>query len=324
MLKPIHLLLAGVVVTAIGVAPTHAGNYPSKPITLVSPKAAGGAADLAARAFAVIAERYIGQPVRVVNKKGGAGVPGIMSVRDAKADGHTLLAALSPMMLTAPIFKKKNPYGTFDFTYISILEEQPITFAVAKNSPHKDIKSLLAAINKGDKPIKVGVASKIGLMTMAYHGLSHDLKASRTKLQPVPYKNGPSAARGLLAGDVDFASINLASINAALKSGDARLLMVTTSTRNFAHPNTPTAKENSLPTVNGIVLWTGVVGPKGLPKEVIDTWQAALPKIFADPDYKALLTKRGASLVGTLPSETEDIVKGQQGAFVTLKKNLGN
>jgi tripartite-type tricarboxylate transporter receptor subunit TctC len=324
MWKLHNLLIAGVAVAAIGSSTVYAQSYPTKPITLVSPKAAGGAADLAARAFAVIAERYIGQPVRVVNKPGGAGIPGIMSVRSAKPDGHMLMAALSPWMLTAPIFKKKNPYGTWDFTYISVLEEQPITFAVRKDSPHKDVKSLLAAINKGGKAIKVGVASKIGLMTMAYHGLAHDLKADRSKLQPVPFKNGPAAARGLLAGDVDFASINLASINAALRSGDARLLMVTTTKRNFAHPSVPTAGENNLPTVNGIALWAGIIGPKGLPKNVLDKWAAVLPKVLADPDYKKLLSKRGAAMVGTLPSKTEGYVRGQQGTFETLKKNLGS
>ncbi len=324
MLKSNIIIAVTAAVAMIGASQAQAADYPSKPITLISPKAAGGAADLAARAFAVTAEKYIGQPVRVVNKKGGAGVPGIMSVRSARADGYTLLAPLSPMMLTAPVFKKKNPYKTFDFTYLSVLEEQPITFAVRKDSPHKDIKSLLAAINSGGKTVKVGVASKIGLMTMAYYGLAHDLKADKKKLQPVPFKNGPAAARGLLAGDVDFASINLASINAALKSGDARLLMVSTAKRNFAYPEAPTASELNLPTVNGIALWIGLAGPKGLPKNVQAKWEEVLPKVLADPDYKALLAKRGASIVGTLPSNTKKYVEGQQGTFVTLKSNLTN
>ena len=324
MRKSFTLLLAGVAAVVFGTAGVQAQSYPSKPITLISPKAAGGAADLAARAFAVVAERYIGQPVRVVNKPGGAGIPGIMSVRNAKPDGHMLMTALSPWMLTAPIFKKKNPYGVWDFTYISILEEQPITFAVRKDSPHRDIKSLLASIGKGGKPTRVAVASKIGLMTMAYNGLAHDLKADRSKLQPVPFKNGPAAARALLAGDVDFASINLASINAALKSGDARLLMVTSEKRNFAHPSVPTAGESNLPTVNGIALWAGIMGPKGLPKEITDKWQAVIPKILADPDYKKLLTKRGAAMVGTLPDKTESYVRSQQGTYEALKKNLGS
>lgn len=324
MRKSLKLLIAGVAVAALGTVGAHAQGYPSKPITLISPKAAGGAADLAARAFAVVAERYVGQPIRVVNKPGGAGIPGIMSVRNGKPDGHLLMMALSPWMLTAPIFKKKNPYGVWDFSYISVLEEQPITFAVRKDSPYQDVKSLLAAINNGGKAVKVAVAGKIGLMTMAYHGLAHDLKADRSKLQSVPFKNGPAAARGLLAGDVDFASINLASINAAVQSGDARLLMVTTMKRNFAHPNVPTAGENNLPTVNGIALWAGLLGPKGLSKDVVDKWQAVIPKVLADPDYKKLLSKRGAALVGTLPDQTESFVRGQQGTFVTLKKNLGS
>ena len=119
---------------SIGIA---SADYPNKPITVISPKAAGGAAELAARAFAVIAEKYIGQPVRVVNKPGGAGIPGIMSVRNAKPDGYTLMVPLSPWMLTAPIFKKKNPYQTSDFTYLSVLEEQPITYSVKKTARTK-------------------------------------------------------------------------------------------------------------------------------------------------------------------------------------------
>lgn len=319
MRASIRKTLISAAMSVFVVASAQAEGYPTKSITLVSPKAAGGAADLAARAFAIIAERYIDQSIRVVNKPGGAGVPGMVEVKAAQPDGYTLLAPMSPMMLTAPIFKNQNPYDTFDFTYLSVLEDQPITFSVRNDSPHADIQSLLEAAQNGGTPLRVAVASKIGLATMAYHGLAHDLGLDETQLQPVPYKNGPSAARGLLAGDVDFASINLASISSALESGDARLLMVSTTERNNAYPDALTAAEAGLPTVSGISLWIGLVGPAGLTNEVIAKWQKVLPQVFADPDYAEFLSRRGAEIVGSLPDTTTEDVRGQLSTFETLK-----
>ncbi|MDA0338255.1 MAG: tripartite tricarboxylate transporter substrate binding protein [Proteobacteria bacterium] len=324
MISVLRMTLAAGCAALFLVGGATAADYPSKSITLISPKEAGGAADLAARAFATIAERYIGQSIRVVNKPGGAGVPGTIEVRESRPDGYTLTATLSAMMLTAPIFKAQNPYQTSDFTFISILEDQPITFAVRKDSPYDDVQSLLEAMKSADAPMRVAVASKIGLATLAYNGLVQDLGLDESTAQPVPYKNGPAAARGLLAGDVDFASINLASISAALASGDAKLLMVTTTKRNDKFPDVPTALEAGLPTVDGMALWTGLVGPKDLPDEVLAKWADVLPQVFADPDYAEMLSRRGAGIVGTLPDQTGDIVAGQVANFEALKAALGN
>ena len=316
-------ILSGLI---MGFSPiTTANTYPVKPITLVSPKAAGGAADLSARAFATVAEKYIGQSIRVVNKPGGAGVPGVIEVMNSSPDGYTLMAGLSAMMVSAPVFKKNNPYNTSDFSYISILEDQPITFAVRADSPFKDINGLLSAIKGRPKnPIKVAVASKIGLATIAANALAVDLDIEKNSLQNIPFKNGPAQARGLLAGDVDFASVNLASINSALMSNDARLLMVTSNKRNETYPSAPTAKESGLNFTAGISLWVGLIGPKGLPKEVLKKWEETLPRIFADPEYKELLAKRGATLWGSLPGETPALVEEQINSLSALKTNLTN
>jgi tripartite-type tricarboxylate transporter receptor subunit TctC len=298
--------------------------YPAKPITLVAPQAVGGAADLAARAFAVVASKHIGQPVRVVNKPGGAGVPGVMAVKTAGADGYTLLAAMSPFVVSAPVFRKSNPYKTFDLDYLAILEEQPLTLAVAKASPYKDAKAFLSAAKSTPSPIKIAVAAKIGLATLSFRAMAKDLGGGEGKFAPTPYKSGPAAARGLLAGDVQIASINLASINAALKSGDARLLMVTSDERNPAYPSVPTARELNLPSVDGITLWIGLAGPKGLPKSVHAKWEEALPKIFADPMYVDLLAKRGAEKAAKLGKATVQMVKGQLASYEKLKASLGD
>ncbi len=314
--------LAGVSIALLLSTSGIAAGYPTKPVTLVAPQAVGGAADLAARAFAVVAEKYLGQPVRVVNKAGGGGVPGVMSVKTARADGYTMLATLSPFVLTGPVFRKNNPYKTMDFDYMAILEDQPLTLAVSKASRFSDARAFLDAARSSQAPIKIAVASRIGLATISYHALVKDLGLTAGELSPIPYKSGPAAARGLLAGDVDVASINLASINAALRSGDARLLMVTTPERNHSYPAVPTARELNLPTVDGITLWVGLLGPKGLPSEVVDTWQAVLPKIFADRDYRDLLARRGATLVGKLAPETLVTVNAQLASYEKLKTLL--
>lgn len=319
-------LRAGTIAAALffGISQASAQEYPQRPVTLVAPQAVGGAADLAARAFAHVAERYLGQPIRVVNTAGGAGVPGMMSVATAEADGYTLLAPMAPFAVSGPVFREENPYKTFDFDYLAILEEQPLVIAVPSSSNIADAQALVDELRSGDANLKIAVGSKISLATLVFRALSLDTGAGPEAMTAIPYKSGPDSVRGLLAGDVGAASINLSSINAALRSGDARLLMVSTANRNEAYPDAATAAELGLETVDGITLWIGLAGPKGLPDEVKAKWATVLDQVFSDPEYTDLVKQRGSAVANLVGADAVSTIKGQLETFETLKAALSN
>lgn len=320
------VLGAGAVAAALafGASQASAQGYPERAVTLVAPQAVGGAADLAARAFAVVAEKYLGQPIRVVNTAGGAGVPGMMSVATAAPDGYTMLAPMAPFALSGPVFRAESPYQTFDFDYIAILEEQPLVLAVQSDSEITDAQMLVDSISSGSGELKVAVGSQISLATLVYRALVIDTGAPESATSAVPYRSGPDSVRGLLAGDVEAASINLSSINAALRSGDARLLMVTTAERNEAYPDAVTAKELGLQTVDGITLWIGLSGPKGLPEEVKEKWTEVVGQVFADPEYIKLVNQRGSEVANLSGADAIAEIEAQLQTFQTLKAALEN
>jgi tripartite-type tricarboxylate transporter receptor subunit TctC len=311
---------------ALSIALPNAGfaqDYPTKAITIVAPQKVGGAADLAARSFAVVAEKYIGQPIRVVNKGGGAGVPGVMQALTSKADGYTLLLTMAPHVVSVPLFQKDAPFSATDLDYLTTLEDQPLALAVPSASPYTSFEEFVAAAQSGAAPLRVAVVSRTSLAALLLQAIKLDISNRADKLAEIPFQSGPDQVRGLLAGDVDAAMINLSSINGALASGDARLLMVTSSNRNAKFPDVPTAAELNLPRADGMTLWMGLAAHKDVPDTVAAAWAEALPKVFADPEYKGLLSRRGADLVGTLPDQTNAFVAAQVANMVQLKAAIG-
>lgn len=302
---------------------TTAQDYPSKAITIIAPQKVGGAADLAARSFAVVAEKYIGQSIRVVNNGGGAGVPGVMQAITSQPDGYTLLLTLAPHIVSVPLFQKDAPFKADNLKYLSTLEDQPLVLAVSKSSSFNSFEEFISASQVSAKALSVAVVSRTSLAALAFKALNLDIGATGAQLSDIPFQSGPDQVRGLLAGDVDAALVNLTSISGALASGDARILMVTSTNRNSNFPDVPTAAELALTHVDGMTLWMGIAAPKDVPEAVILAWAEILPKVFSDPEYKRLLSRRGADLVGTGYDEANAFVVVQVEKMIKLKTAIG-
>lgn len=306
-------------VSAIAMPGAALADYPERPVTLVVPQAVGGAGDLAARAFAQIAEKYLGESIRIVNRDGGAGVPGTMSIKIEEPDGYNLLAPMAPFMLSGPVFRDDSPYKTFDFDYLAILEEQPLVLVTKSGSDYETTEALFDAMRSGE--IRTAVGAKISLANLAYLALLKDI--GDAPAAAIPYKSGPDSVRGLLAGDVVANMVNLSSASAALQSGDAKLMLVSTGIRNPAYSNVPTAVELNLPTLATITLWTGLAGPSGLPEEVHRKWADVVTQVVADPDYQRLVNQRGSEVVGLTGDALMGSLTEQLESFEALKSALG-
>jgi len=297
--------------------------YPSKPITFVIPFAAGGDSDLSGRNIAQHAPKYLNhQPIVPVNRVGASGVIGTMAVRTAPADGYTLLVARIATHAIVPALDSKAPYKWNDFTMLSLIELNPYICFVKGDSPHRTAAALVAEV--GAHPGKLNF-STAGIGTsqnmaaqywMTLAGLTKDHAVG------IHYKGGGEVTTAVLGGQVQFACNNAPTVIPHVKSGALRALFVTP-TRLAELPDVPSAREAGFPDMERIVGWTALMGPPGMPREVVDRWVDVFAKLARDPDWQAGNAKIGGIAAIRSPAETEKFVREQYDLYDKLVTGLG-
>ena len=297
-------------------APTFAADYPSRPITLVAPYGPGGASDLHARVVAGTATKYLLQAVLAVNKTGAAGVVGSNFVVRAKKDGYTLLSARVGSQAGVPAFNPSIPYKWDDFTFLGLTERNPFILAVNAKTGPKTFKEFKEQIKSGK--IKSYSSAGVGtLLHLAALVMADDMGIDPNSLTHIPYKGGGKARAAVVAGQVDFSWQNLSAVIGAIRGGQARALAVTTGERFAAIPDVPTVKELGYPNMETIIGWSGIFGPPGLPKPVVDKWVGVLASLKKDKAFNKLIKNLGSIPDIRGPDETKAFVKNQ---YETFKK----
>jgi len=306
---------------AAGVA--HA-QYPTRAIHLIVPYSAGSDADLSARNLAQHAPRYLGgQPIVVQNQPGASGAIGTQAVREAPADGYTLLLARIASHVIQPATDPKTPYRWSDFTQISLLELNPYVCAVKRDAPFASMRDLVAAIR--DRPGKLNFAT-VGAGTIQNFGpqyLFSLIGLPRNAAIGVPYKGSGELTTALIAGQVDFACSNLGALLGQLKSGTVRALMTTMPQPLPELPEVPTARSLGWPQMENIVAWSALAGPRGLPAEVMQRWTEAMSQLARDAGWLAGNEKLGGVPAVRTPAETDAFVRAQFQMYETLAGRLG-
>lgn len=269
-------LSAAIVATiAIAVAPVMAGEYPNKPITIVVASGAGGSTDTAARIMAINIQDHIGQPIIVVNKKGGSGSIGINFGLKAKPDGYLLMEGMIGGHVLHPAMNTSAGYTPADYTPIAMTQMNPNVLVVKADSPYKSLKDLLDAIKANPGKLKFSHAGAGSIHFFGVHLLLKTAGLGKDSTIAIPYKGGKRSMAGLLRGEADFHQTNLVSAIDFIQTGKVRALAVTTKERLKAFPDLPTYGEQGYPNVD-IFGWRGVIGPKGLPKAIVDQWAKAV------------------------------------------------
>lgn len=277
--------------------------YPAKPITMIIPFPPGGTLDTVGRALATKIGAQLGQTIVVDNRPGGAGTIGAIAVKQAKADGYTLLFAPSTHT-TTPMTMKTAPYDvTKDFSPVALVAKAPLAIAVNKSLPVSDVKSLLAHAKAN--PGKLSFA--IGSTGSAGH-LSTELlrRAGGADLLIVPYKGSAPAYQDLVGGQIDgFIDPILGSASFA-KAGQLRVIAVTSKSRVPAQPDMPTVGE----TIPGYEFysWYGLWAPAGLPADIAERLNAEVNKALAT-DMRERLEQQGLLLT---PGSIADFVRFQK------------
>ncbi len=298
-------------------------KYPDKPVTLVVPYGPGGASDLAARALASVAPNITGEPLVVVNRPGAGGVVGSTYVARAKADGYNLLLSRVGSNGVAPAINLKTPYKWNDFTFLGLLELNPVVYVVQSSSPFKTLKDVVEAIKKNPGKYSYSTSGPTTILNMGFQKLLADADLNTSAVKMVPYKGGGGAKTALLGGHVDFLCINLSTVIDQIQAGRLRALAVTTPERFAMIPNVPTVKEAGFANLEAIIGWSGLWGPPNLPKEVIQVWTSTLQKVSQDKKWLKMMETMGSVPYIKSPQETEAFVKKQFMVYRELGQKLG-
>ncbi len=283
-------------------------KYPSKPINWVCPYAAGGNADSRSRQVAKVMSTLLGQPIIIDNKAGAGGNIGTEAIARAKPDGYTIgMGNFAPLAVNHALFKKLNFNPFTDLVPILLIEKGPLILMVRADSPYKSVKDLVAAAKAA--PGKLSYASGgIG----GTHHLSGALfeHAAGIDMIHTPYKSGSAGATDLMGGQVHMMFEQMYSAMPAIKGGKLRALAITSKTRSPLAPDIPTMAEQGYPEVE-VLNWQGLIGPKGMPADLIKQLNAIGNKALQDPDLKEKILSQGNEVGGGTPEQFAALIKAE-------------
>jgi tripartite-type tricarboxylate transporter receptor subunit TctC len=269
-----------------------ADTFPSRPITIVCPFAAGGATDVMSRVLADPMSKALGQTVIVEDLTGAAGAIGVAKVVRAPADGYTLsVGTLTTHVLIGGLYKLDFDLLN-DLTPIAELGYEPLLICVKNSLPVKNLQELIAWLkaNPGKASAGIpGVGSTGNLAGIAFQ------KMTGTTFQFVPYRGDGPAVQDMMAGQIDMMIEPSSNFTAQVLAGTIRAIAVPAKTRMTSLPDVPTTDEAGLPGFYASI-WFGLWAPKGTPKDVVAKLNAATVTALADPNVKDRLAKLGQTV----------------------------
>jgi tripartite-type tricarboxylate transporter receptor subunit TctC len=283
--------------TAVGTASAQSA-FPSRPVHIFVPYAAGGGVDILARTLGDVVSRHWGQTVVIENRPGAGGVVASQALATSQPDGYTLIVVASGHA-TNPFLYPKIPYDTFsDFAPISLLASSSNILLVRADSPFRTLGDMIAQARA--KPGSLSFAhAGTGTSTHLAGELLKNL--ARIDINAIPYKGGAPAINDLLGGQIPMSFNNGPESVGQIEAGTVRALAVTTASRASFLPDVPSMAE----TVPGYdtEVWWGLLGPAGMTRDLVEKISHDFVAALNTEAVKERLTKLGASPIGSSPQQ---------------------
>jgi len=302
MIRIVALLAAALALTSPF---AHAQTYPARPITLIVPFAAGGSNDMIGRVIGKKLSEAWGQPVVIDNRGGAGGVIGSSAVAQAAPDGYTLLLVSSTFTIN-PAIKKSMPFDTIrDFTPVAFIARSPLLLVASSKLAVSSASELLALAKSKPGQITYASAGPGSINQIAAELIALSAGVSFTH---VPYKGGAPALNDLVGGHVDIYVSSLPQVLQFARDSQAKALAVTSVKRTALLPDVPTLAEAG---VAGFDLqsWWGIVGPAGMPANVVNALNAEIGKMLSSPELVAILSNEGAEAATMTPQQFGDLMR---------------
>jgi len=297
------ILLAGCLLLATSAA---AQTWPTRPVRIVVPFAAGGPADNYARFLAQRLPELLGQSFVVENRPGAGAIIGTELVAKAPADGHTLLLMSNTHTVNETLVAAK-PYALMrDFVGVAPINYSDLVLVAHPALPAHSLPQLLALARQ--RPGKLNYASS-GTGT-PYHMAGELFKSlSGTYLVHIPYRGSSGARTDVLGGQVDLMFDAVTTMAEQVKSGKVRAIATTGKQRSAVLPDVPTVHEAGVANYEATI-WLGLMAPRGTPQAVVDRLNEAVGKIAGQPDVREAWSRQGATAMVMSPAEFDRYLQG--------------
>jgi tripartite-type tricarboxylate transporter receptor subunit TctC len=316
--------LAGIVLACIAAAFSYAStaiaqNYPSKPIRIVVPFPPGGGGDVLMRPLSRKLTELLGQPIVIDNRPGANGNVGADHVAKSDPDGYVLLLGNSSLPISASLYAQMPFDPIKDLTMIGLVSITPSALVAHPSLPVKTTADLIALAKA--KPGKLNYASA-GSGSTPHLSLEMLKTMAGIDMVHVPYKGGGPAVTAVLAGQVDVLVTNISTILSQVRGGKLNAIGVTSLKRSAVLPNVPTIGESGVPGFE-VKTWYGLMGPAGLPKDVIARLNAAIVAAVNSPDLRDQLVGLGYEPESSTPEALSTLMREDIGKWGKVVKSSG-
>lgn len=300
-----RILLAGILALASTLA--AAQSWPSKPIRYIVPFPPGGSSDLISRAIAPKLQEKLGQPIVIENMPGAGAMLGVDRVAKSAPDGHTIgLAAAGALSSNIHLFPKMPFDPEKDLTHITPLALVPF-FLIAHPSQASSVRDLLAEAKAKPGALSYGAGGNGSTMHLAGELLN---MLGNVRIQVIPFKGSGPVSAAVLGNQVPYGVVDVPSAIANVRAGKLRALAITSKQRISAAPEVPTFEEAGLPGYEAVG-WFGVVGPAGLPNDIVIRLNREIAAALKSPELRKIAVESGTEPYTTSPQEFLAMIRAE-------------
>jgi tripartite-type tricarboxylate transporter receptor subunit TctC len=293
-------------------------KFPSKPIEIIVPTAAGGGTDIAFRMLAEIAEGSLGQKVVVSNKVGGGGMIGMTSIVRAKPDGYTL-GGLWNAPLTMTPHMQPAPYSPNDYVAVTLADSAATIFCTKPDFPASNGPEFIEQLKKNPGKYTYGNDGVGGTLHLAAERIFSKVGA---KARPVPFAGAGETLKSFLGGHIDIYAGSITPILPYVKEGTAKCLLVTTAKRVDAVPQASSLTDIGVPETQ-TVLWHGLIAPKGVPPERLAVLEKAFRDAARSDKFRQYMQSRGIEVEASSGADFRKLIDTEYAAMGDVMKSLG-